>query len=305
MNDSSFDESIRPSRWEDYVGQDKMKSRLQISINAALAQYRALDHIFLGAHPGTGKSTIAKLIADEYGEEFMSITMPIKPDAFIELIEDFDGVLLLDELHAASTALQEMLQQALEHGVIQCSDGYRLNVSGILFIGATTTELRSKILPPLLQRFEIFPTWEPYSLEEIALIIQGMATRLGFSIDAAIAAGLAGACGETPRLAKRFVKAARDLGAVGEEVTVESVLDHVGVDHDGLGAEHMEYMRTIKAQGGKAGLRNLANLMGVSTSAVEDLERVLAVKGFVHLSASGRRLTPAGKDKIATNAKAA
>jgi Holliday junction DNA helicase RuvB len=305
MNDSPFDESIRPSRWEDYVGQGKMKSRLQTSIKAAITQRRSLDHIFLAAHPGTGKSTIARLIANEYCEDFKSITMPIKTEAFLDIVEDFEGVLLLDELHAASKAFQEMLQPALEDGVVRCPDGYEIDVSGIVFIGATTTELRSKVLAPLLQRFEICPSWEPYSLEEIALIIQGMATRLGFSIDADVAGGLAGACGETPRLAKRFVKAARDLGAVGEEVTVESVLDHVGVDRDGLGAEHMDYLRTVKAQGGKAGLRNLANLMGVSTAAVEDLERVLAVKGFVHLSTSGRRLTPAGKDKIATNAKAA
>lgn len=305
MSDSSFDESIRPTEWDDYVGQGRMKPRLQISINAAIAQERPLDHIFLAAPPGTGKSTIANLIARQYFADFKSITMPIKPEAFLDIVEDFEGVLLLDELHAASRTFQEMLQPALEDGVIRCPDGYEMNVSGITFIGATTTELRSKILEPVLQRFEICPTWEPYTLAEIALIIQGMAVRLGFSIDPEIATGLAGACGETPRLAKRFVKAARDLGAVGEEVTVESVLDHVGVDRDGLGAEHMDYLRTIKAQGGKAGLRNLANLLGVSTPAVEDLERVLALKGFVHLSTSGRRLTPEGKNKIATNAKAA
>jgi Holliday junction DNA helicase RuvB len=295
---TSFDESIRPSRWEDYVGQVKMKSRLQIGIDPAIKQRRAMEHILMIEGPGTGKTTLAGLIADQYGEEFKAIQMPVNLERFIDVIEEFEGVLLLDELHAAPTKFQEMLQPALLDGVFTCPDGYEIDVSGILFIGATVPEFQGKVVAPLQQRFEIQPVWEPYSLEETAEIICGMATRLGFSIDPDVAAGLAGACSGTPRLAKRFVKAARDLGAVGHEVSVASVLDHVGVDANGLGADHMEYMQILRTQR-RAGLKNLANWMGKPTTAVEDLERALVTGGFVQLTSTGRRLTPAGKAKLA------
>lgn len=295
---SSLDETIRPTKWDDYIGQDRMKARLETTIEAAVTQKRLLDPILLTAPPGTGKTTIAALIADRSLLDFMSITLPIKPDRFFDIVEEFEGVLLLDELHAAPNSFQELLQPALEDKVLRTPDNYEIDVSEIVFMGATITEYKSKILQPLQDRFEIQPTWITYTNAEIALIISGMAQRLGFSLTTEVCEGLAGACGATPRLAKRFVKAARDLDAVGQAVSSQSVLSHVGVDADGLGQEHIDYLQTIRSQGGKTGLRTLSNLLCIKPGAVEDLERVLAQKGLVHLGSTGRRLTNEGRAKL-------
>lgn len=295
---TAFDDAVRPTKWDDYVGQERMKGRLEVVIDAAIADERELDHILLVAPPGTGKTTLASLIAAKYFAEFKALTMPIKIEPFLDIVEEFEGVLFLDEIHNAPKSFQEMLQPALEEGVLRTTYGFSIDVSRIVFVGATVTEYRPKILEPLQQRFEVQPKWEPYTDAEIATILSGMADRLGFPLDREVCDGLAGACGATPRLARRMVKAARDLRAVGRSVTAASVLDHVGVDADGLGPEHLDYLRMIRAQGGTAGLRNLANLMSMSAGAVEDLERILATKGFVHLSPSGRRLTASGRAKI-------
>lgn len=297
---ATLDNAIRPKRWNDYVGQDPLKGRLETTIEAALTQRRLIDHILLTAPPGTGKTTLAQLIADRALLDFKAITMPIKLDRFFDIVEEFEGVLLLDELHAAPNGFQEMLQPALEDGVVRTQDGYEIDVQEIVFVGATITEYKDKILAPLQQRFEIQPVWLPYTNDEIALIIAGMAARLDFTLDPAVCAGLAGACGATPRLAKRFVKAARDLGAVGQPVTTEGVLAHVGVDADGLGQEHINYLETIRSQGGRTGLRTLSNLLCMKPAAVEDLERMLAHGGFVHLGSTGRRLTNTGRAKLST-----
>jgi Holliday junction DNA helicase RuvB len=304
---AAFEDAVRPSAWSEFVGQERMKARLLVSIEAALSQARRLDDILLIWPPGTGKTTLARLIAEEMYFDYASITMPIKPDRFFDIVEELEhGVLFLDEIHAANRAFQELLQPALEEDrVLLTPDGYEIDMSGIVVIAATVPEFARKVVEPLQQRFAIRPDWEPYTHDEIASIIAGMANRLGFELDAEVCSGLANACGSTPRLAKRFVKAARDLTVTNNEVTAETVLDHVGVDVDGLNGDHLEYLRTIKSQHGKMGLRNLANLMCMSPTAVEDLERTLARKGLIHLSGTGRRLTPAGRAKVSGEKKAA
>lgn len=302
---TAFDDAVRPDTWDEFIGQERMKSRLEISIEAAITQHRRLDDILLIAPPGTGKTTLAALIAERFYADFVSITLPIKPERFFTIVEELEeGVVFLDELHAASKSFQELLQPALEEDrVLLTPNGYEIDVSEIVFIGATVTEFAPRILEPLQQRFQIRPDWEPYSHEDIEAILAGMAQRLGFELSPAACDGLAKACGGTPRLAKRFVKAARDLAAVGYDVTAEAVLDHVGVDADGLTVDHLRVLQTMKSQHGPIGLANLANLLCMSPTMVQDLERTLALQGFVHRGPSGRQLTQAGRAKVGGKGK--
>jgi Holliday junction DNA helicase RuvB len=301
---NAFDEAVRPETWDGYIGQHRMKSTLEISIDAAIAERRRLDDVLLIAAPGTGKTTLAELIAKKLYSDFVSITCPIKPERFFNIVEELEeGVVFIDEIHSASRQFQELLQPALEEDrVLLTPDGYEIDTSGIVFIAATVTEFAVKILEPLKTRFLIRPDWETYTQDDIIAIIAGMAIRLGFELSSDVCVGLSNACGSTPRLAKRFVKAARDLNTTGREVTAESVLYHVGVDADGLTADHLEYLRTLKSQtgasGAPTGLNNLANLLCMSPAAVQDLERTLVRQGFVFRGGSGRRLTPAGKEKL-------
>lgn len=296
---TAFDDAVRPDSWTDFVGQKRMKSRLEVSIEAAIAQRRRLDDVLFIAQPGTGKTTLAQLIADRMFCDFVTVTCPIKIDRFIDIVEELeDGVVFIDELHAASKQFQEMLQPALEEDrVLITPEGFEIDVSGIVFIAATITEFAPKILAPLQQRFQIRPDWEPYTHEDIATILGAMAHRLGFELSDDVCDGLASACGSTPRLAKRLVKAARDLAAVGREVTAESVLNHVGVDADGLTADHLEYLRVIRKEK-TVGLKNLANTLCMSPASVEALERSLVHLGFIQRGSTGRRLTPTGKAKL-------
>lgn len=296
---SAFDDAVRPTDWDEYIGQTRMKGRLELDIEAALTQERRLDDVFLLAPPGTGKTTLASLIAQQLFADFVAVTMPIKLDRFFDIIEELEsGVVFIDELHSAPAAFQEMMQQALdEERVMTTPDGYKIDVSGIVFIGATITEFAPKILPPLRQRFEIQPAWEPYSDEDIAKILAGMARRMKFELTDEVCLGLAGACGSTPRLAKRFVKAARNLGAVGRCVTVDAVLDHVGVDADGLGSEHLQYLDILLEQG-RMSLKNVAAQMYMTPAAAEDLEHVLRKKNLIFVSSAGRKITPAGRAKV-------
>jgi Holliday junction DNA helicase RuvB len=298
---SLSDDRVRPTEWDAYVGQERLKARLDIAINAAINQERRLDDILMIAPPGCGKTTLAALIADQYLADFKTIVCPMKPDRFFYELEEFDsGVVLLDELHSAPKAFQELLQPGLEEDrVILTPDGFTIDVSGITFIGATVPEFAPKVLAPLQSRFMLKPHWEDYTDEHLALILSGMATSLGFELDSAVCAGLASACHGTPRQAKRFVKAARDLEAVGRAVTVEAILDYVGVDADGLDPEHLDYMRVLYGQPmRRASLKAMATLLMMTTSAVENLERVLRLKGLIEVSPTGRRLSDSGKAKL-------
>lgn len=295
------DDRVRPTDWGAYVGQEQLKNRLEIAVKAAISQGRRLDDILMVAPPGTGKTTLAALIADRFHSDFLAFTCPVKMDRFCWQVEELEsGVVLLDEIHSAPARFQEMLQPALEDDrVLRTPDGFEIDVSDITFIAATVPEFSTKVLQPLKDRFEIKPHWVDYSDEDLAAILGGMARRLGFELDADVASGLAGACHGTPRLAKRFVKAARDLGAVDEKVTVESVLDYVGVDAEGLGADHLDYLRILRTQPlGRASLRAMATLMMMSPSAVEDLERALRLKGLIQIGSSGRKLSDAGRSKV-------
>lgn len=298
---TSPDEGMRPADIDEFVGQTLMKDRLGIAIEAAITQSRRLDDIFLVAPPGTGKSTLAELIAKEYLADFVAVTCPTKPDKLFDLIEDLQiGVVFLDEIHAAPPKFQELLQPAMESDrVLITPDNYRIDVSGITFIAATVPEFRTKVLQPLQDRFMIKPHFEDYSDADLAVILQSMAKRVGMTLGADVAAGLAGACGGTPRLAKRFVLAARDLGVVGREVSTKAVLDFVGVDADGFGVEHLELLRTLNGiEGRRASKATLAGLMCMSSQALDDLERPLIKRGYLHVFSGGRRLTDAGRAKV-------
>ena len=286
--------------WDDYIGQRTLKSRLEIAMHAALADDRMLDHILMVAPPGTGKTTLANLIAFEMAQNIETIKGRIKVEQFYNLIEEQvdDTVIFLDEIHNLSPAFQELLQPALSEGVLFTPEGWEIDTSRLTFVGATVPEYRTKILEPLRDRFETQPTWEPYTDEELAQIMAGMAKRMGFEVPDGVIDGLAGACRGTPRHGRKFMKAARDLSAAGMEVTVESVLGHIGVDGDGLSTEHLAFLRHLRDQGGTVGADNLANLMNSTPTAIKRIERDLAASGCIRWTSRGRQLTPTGREKI-------
>lgn len=296
-------DSLRPKRWKDYVGQRRMKERLSVIIDSALHQHHPLDHILLTGPPGAGKTALAELIGHRASPNFTAIKVGggTDVDALYCAIEDFagqgGGVIFLDELHNAPRQFQEQLQVALLDAELHTKYHYSIFCEGVTFIGATTLENRAKLLDPLVQRFPLSFTWEPYTDADMALIVQGMATRLGVPLPDDVARELARAAGGTPRFVEGMVKRARDLHVTGRKITVEAVLDLAGLDCDGLTREHLEYLRILQSMGNVAGLKNLTTMMRMSNATIEDLERLLITRGYIRFTSRGRELTTAGRAK--------
>jgi Holliday junction DNA helicase RuvB len=294
-------ELVRVRNWDDYVGQQRLKAHFDIKIRAARTQERMLDHTLLIAPPGAGKSTLVGLIADRLGDDMLSLAMPVPYDQFLYEIEGFlGGVVFLDEIHNAPRAFLERLQFGLhdDDRYLPGAYGERVSTNHVTFIAATTTADRQRLMPPLVQRFKYRPSWEPYSDEEMGQIVAGMAGRASTEISPEVCVALGRAAGGVPRAAQGLVAAARDLAAVDMEVTVDTVLELAGLDRDGLTGDHLLYLQTLDAVGGTAGLSVIVSMMGSTTQQVQDLERMLVLRGFVRRTGNGRRIMAPGRAKI-------
>lgn len=297
--DENISDLVRVRSWDEYEGQQTLKSHLDIKIRAALLSERLMDHTLLIGPPGAGKSTLVSLIGERLCDHVLVIPMPIAYDEFVYQVENFvGGIIFLDEIHNAKPAFQERLQFALQDGYLPGAYNERISTRHVTFIGATTTTEAKQLLKPLVDRFKYRPAWDPYSPEEMANIVAGMARRAGTPLDPEICAGLAGAAQGNPRIVQDLVAAARDLVTVGADLTVDAVLDLAGRDRDGLMRDHLDYLRALHALGGRGGLSTLASMTGMNPKVIEDLERPLVMRGFVKRTGAGRKLMPAGTAKI-------
>jgi holliday junction DNA helicase RuvB len=285
--------------WSEYRGQEQLKNRLMVHARAALTQGRMLDDMLFVAPPGAGKTTLATLLATEVKDPFHLFMMPTDPQEFCRFCRRWEGgIILLDEIHSAPNKFQELLYPAIgqENKMLHPPSGAAVDVNHITFIAATTEP--HKVLAPLYGRFKLKPRWDDYSVEEMTQIVADAAKRIGMALPAGVAEGLAGATGGTPRLAGALVAAARDLSVIGNEVTVQSVLDLVGIDEDGLTQGHVDYLKTLDTLNGTSGLKNICTLLQLSTAAVEEVERQLLQQGFITVERHGRCLTELGERKV-------
>jgi holliday junction DNA helicase RuvB len=300
---ASTGETVRARTWDEYIGQNKMKGRLLIHVEAARQQGRMLDHMLLVGPTGAGKTTLAKLIAASVGDDFGSFMMPIDIKRLVRFIEKWQGgVLLLDEIHRAPTSFQESLL-SIEDGYLETPTGERVSTRHVTFILATTEP--QDVLKTLWDRMLVKPRWEDYADDEMAAIVAGMASRANVPMPVEIAHGLARATGGTPRVAGSLVVAYRDLCTTGHYITAEDVLDHAGIDCDGLNEQQIEYLQTLRELGRRSGLANICSLMQLSPKVVQGLERLLIKRGFVRLESTGRELTDRGATKLPNTTKTA
>lgn len=292
---------LRARRLDEYVGQRKLKERLGIHIRAAIAQERMLDHVLLTGSPGYGKTSLAQIIADELGDEFAAITMPMKPAALASFLRQWrGGVLLIDEIHRASDSQQEDLLSLLEDGVFRTSNGRKIVVPHLTVVGATTEP--ENIIPPLYDRFVIKPTFEEYTDGDMGCIVVSMGNKVDIDFDAETAVRLGQAAGGTPRNARHLVLAARDLATSGEMPTVEDILQLCGTEPDGLTVEHLKYLETLSDLGGQGGLNVLSSMLRLHQRILMELERLLVHHGLILFGTTGRELTQKGFNRIRKSA---
>ena len=291
--------------WESYRGQEAVKSELLIRIHSALHRGTRMPHVLLTGGPGTGKTTVARLIAQELDRPFLAITHPPKSAAALgDALWGYEqGVVLLDEIHQFPKALVHAVMQLTEEGRIQAASTYEFPE---LTVVAATTELAS-LFRPLVSRFGCTPQFVDYTDEDMARMVADMAARCEIPLSRAAddhpnvddGVALALAAGGNPRTARHLVEALRDLHVTGMPADAEAVLNFCGLSRDGLSRDHLIYLSTLAAAtGGRAGQPALATMMGMAPGQIRQLESVLTRHRFIVYTPNGRQITSAGRSRV-------
>lgn len=287
-------DELRATTIDEFVGQQALKDRLNVFLASSIRQQRPPGHILLIAEPGFGKTSLAAIIAHRLNVPFEMKTMPVDTAELASLlvIHEFEGVLLLDELHRASRKQQEELMPLIEFGYLQYR-GQKFSAGWLSVIAATTQP--KLIIAPLRDRFDWEPKIDPYTPEDLAEIMQRMGHKLNVDLSDSTVEILAGAMSGSPRNARRFALAARDLYVVGGKVPpADLILDHLRIDREGLTVDHWQYLVALHKLGAKAGLKPLASYLNESEEVLEGMERLLIDLELIEYASDGRHLTTKG-----------
>ena len=300
--------SLRPVRFEDYIGQKKVTDKLKVYITAARERKEPLDHVLLYGPPGLGKTTLASIIANEMGTHLKitsgpAIEKPGEIAAILNSLQEGD-VLFVDEIHRLNRQVEEVLYPAMEDFAIDIMIGkgatarsIRLDLPPFTLVGATT---RAGLLSaPLRDRFGIVDHLEFYTTDELEQIIRRSAGVLHVEIDEMGCHELARRSRGTPRLANRLLRRVRDFAQVRYDGRITSAvaaeaLDLLEVDKDGLDRSDRTILRTItgKFNGGPVGIETLAASLGEDVGTLEDVyEPYLIQNGFIDRTPRGRVAT--------------
>jgi Holliday junction DNA helicase RuvB len=310
-----LDQALRPSEWDEYVGQEQVKANVRVLIDAARKRGSSPEHVLFYGPPGVGKTTLAYLIAKALGSPLKSTSgVAIERAADLAAILtnlDPGTVLFIDEIHRLSHKVEELLYPALESGRLDIVLGkgpsartVELTLPPFTLVGATTRV--ADLSSPLRSRFGggVYQL-DFYSDEELRAIIKRSATMLGLAAPKEVVAQIAARSRATPRVANALLKRVRDYAEVGEHaMSVESAsaaFKLFGVDSLGLTKDDRRYLDTLEKgfRGGPAGIRALASALHEEPDTMEHVyEPYLLRLGFVERSPRGRILTQKGREYL-------
>lgn len=304
----SFEKTIRPQAFDEYIGQTDVKENIKVFVKAAKLRGVSLDHVLLYGPPGLGKTTLSHIIANELGSNIKTASGPTIEKsgdlaAILSSLEPYD-VLFIDEIHRIPKYIEEILYSAMEDfklDIIVGTDGHSRNIKIDLppftLVGATTRA--GDLSSPLRDRFGITCKLEYYSDEELTEIVKRSARVLDLSIDEEAASVIAKRSRKTPRIANRLLKRVSDfalvkgLDVINKDVTNES-LTRLKVDEYGLDNTDIEYLESLinKFNGGPVGIESIAASIGEEVTTIEDvIEPFLLQEGFIKRTIRGRQVT--------------
>ncbi len=306
--EQQLEEKLRPGKFNEYVGQEQIKSSLNLAISASLKRGDSLDHVLLYGPPGLGKTTLAHVVANEMGK-----TVKVTSGPAIERAGDLASILtnmaegdilFIDEIHRLPRTVEEILYPAMEDYALDIMLGkgpsaqsLRLDLPKFTIIGATTRY--GALSGPLRDRFGLIHRLEYYKPEEITKILVRTARLMDMDASTDVLASMAQRSRLTPRIANRLIRRVRDYAQVHGNGTIdlgslEGTLDLLDIDEFGLDRSDRRILETIIShyKGGPVGVAAIAAASGEETQTIEDVyEPYLIQIGFLERTHRGRKVT--------------